>query len=123
MIDSTDSIVIRESLKMLQGKSIINSINLEDGESRFAEIVPLIHQYGASVVVGCIDDDKDQAQAITAERKLQVAERSFNLLTKRYLLEESDIIFDPLVFPAATGDINYKGSAAETIEGLSLIHI
>ena len=82
MIDSTDSIVIRESQKMLQGKSIIYSINLEDGESRFAEIVPLIHQYGASVVVGCIDDDKDQAQAITAERKLQVAERSFNLLTK-----------------------------------------
>ena len=121
MIDSTDSIVIRESLKMLQGKSIINSINLEDGESRFAEIVPLIHQYGASVVVGCIDDDKDQAQAITAERKLQVAERSFNLLTKKYLLEESDIIFDPLVFPAATGDINYKGSAAETIEGVRAI--
>ena len=121
MIDSTDSTVIKESLKMLQGKSIINSINLEDGESRFAEIIPLVHQYGASVVVGCIDDDKEQAQAVTAERKLSVAERSFNLLTQKYLLEESDIIFDPLVFPAATGDLNYKGSAAETIEGVRAI--
>ncbi len=121
MIDSTDSKVITEALKMLQGKSIINSINLEDGESRFEEIVPLIHQYGASVVVGCIDDDKSQAQAISATRKLEVAKRSYNLLTTKYGMLETDIIFDPLVFPAATGDSNYQGSAAETIKGVQKI--
>ena len=65
MVDSTDAAVIEESLKRLQGKSIINSINLEDGEERFQRVVPLARRYGAALVVGCIDDDPNQAQAIT----------------------------------------------------------
>ena len=73
MIDSTDAAVIEESLKRLQGKSIINSINLEDGEERFQRVVPLARRYGAALVVGCIDDDPNQAQAITRERKLEIA--------------------------------------------------
>ncbi len=121
MIDSTDAEVIEESLKRLQGKSIINSINLEDGEARFQAVVPLAQRYGAALVVGCIDDDKEQAQAITKERKLEVALRSHKLLTEKYGVPEQDIIFDPLVFPAGTGDENYVGSAAETIEGVRLI--
>ncbi len=121
MIDSTDAKVIEESLKRLQGKSIINSINLEDGEARFQAVVPLAQRYGAALVVGCIDDDKEQAQAITKERKLEVALRSHKLLTEKYGIPEQDIIFDPLVFPAGTGDENYVGSAAETIEGVRLI--
>ena len=121
MIDSTDAKVIEESLKRLQGKSIINSINLEDGEARFQAVVPLAQSYGAALVVGCIDDDKEQAQAITRERKLEVALRSHKLLTEKYGVQEQDIIFDPLVFPAGTGDENYVGSAAETIEGVRLI--
>ena len=121
MIDSTDANVIEESLKRLQGKSIINSINLEDGEARFQTVVPLAQRYGAALVVGCIDDDKDQAQAVTRERKLEVALRSHKLLTEKYGVLEEDIIFDPLVFPAGTGDQNYLGSAAETIEGVRLI--
>ena len=121
MIDSTDAKVIEESLKRLQGKSIINSINLEDGEARFQAVVPLAQRYGAALVVGCIDDDKEQAQAITRERKLEVALRSHKLLTEKYGVPEQDIIFDPLVFPAGTGDENYVGSAAETIEGVRLI--
>ena len=121
MIDSTDAKVIEESLKRLQGKSIINSINLEDGEARFQAVVPLAQRYGAALVVGCIDDDKEQAQAITKERKLEVALRSHQLLTEKYGVPEQDIIFDPLVFPAGTGDENYVGSAAETIEGVRLI--
>ena len=121
MIDSTDAAVIEESLKRLQGKSIINSVNLEDGEERFQRVVPLARRYGAALVVGCIDDDPDQAQAITKERKLEIALRSHQLLTAKYGVPEQDIIFDPLVFPAGTGDENYVGSAAETIEGVRLI--
>jgi 5-methyltetrahydrofolate--homocysteine methyltransferase len=121
MIDSTDANVIEEALKRLQGKSIINSINLEDGEARFQTVVPLAKRYGAALVVGCIDDDRRQAQAITRERKLEVALRSHQLLTEKYGVLEEDIIFDPLVFPAGTGDQNYVGSAAETIEGVRLI--
>ena len=121
MVDSTDAAVIEESLKRLQGKSIINSINLEDGEERFQRVVPLARRYGAALVVGCIDDDPDQAQAITKERKLEIAQRSHRLLTEKYGVSAEDIIFDPLVFPAGTGDVNYVGSAAETIEGVKLI--
>ena len=121
MLDSTDAQVIEESLKRLQGKSIINSVNLEDGEARFAAIAPLARAYGAALVVGCIDDDKEQAQAITRQRKLEIAKRSYALLTEKYGITEQDIIFDPLVFPAGTGDANYIGSAAETIAGVKLI--
>ena len=121
MVDSTDAAVIEESLKRLQGKSIINSVNLEDGEARFQAVTPLARAYGAALVVGCIDDDKDQAQAITKERKLEIAQRSHKLLTEKYCIPEEDLIFDPLVFPAGTGDQNYVGSAAETIEGVRLI--
>ena len=121
MIDSTDSEVIELALKRLQGKSIINSINLEDGEERFQSVVPLARRYGAALVVGCIDDDKEQAQAITKERKLEVAIRSAKILTEKYGVPIEDIIFDPLVFPVGTGDQNYIGSGAETIEGVRLI--
>jgi len=121
MIDSTDAHVIEESLKRLQGKSIINSINLEDGEARYQAVVPLARRYGAALVVGCIDEDKQQAQAITRQRKLDIALRSFKLLTEKYGVAPEDVIFDPLVFPAGTGDEKYIGSAAETIEGVRLI--
>ncbi len=121
MIDSTDANVIEASLKRLQGKSVINSINLEDGEERFQRVVPLARRYGAALVVGCIDDDKEQAQAITKERKLEIALRSHKLLTEKYGVRSEDIIFDPLVFPCGTGDEKYVGSAAETIEGVRLI--
>ena len=121
MVDSTDDRVLEEALKRLQGKSIINSINLEDGETRFQAVVPLAKRYGAALVVGCIDDDKEQAQAVTRQRKLEVAQRSYKLLTEKYGVRPEDIMFDPLVFPAGTGDVNYVGSAAETIEGVRLI--
>ncbi|MBV8452038.1 MAG: homocysteine S-methyltransferase family protein, partial [Deltaproteobacteria bacterium] len=121
MIDTTDAHVLEESLKRTPGKSIINSINLEDGEERFRRVVPLARRYGAALVVGCIDEDQQQAQAITRQRKLQIAERSYQLLTEKYGVEPGDIIFDPLVFPAGTGDRNYIGSAVETIEGIRMI--
>lgn len=118
MIDSTDSKVIELALKYSQGKAIINSINLEDGERRFQEIVPLILQYGASVVVGTIDE---KGMAVTSERKLEIAKRSYDLLVHQYGVNPQDIIFDPLVFPIGTGDEAYIGSAKETIKGIQQI--
>jgi 5-methyltetrahydrofolate--homocysteine methyltransferase len=121
MIDTTDATAIELALTYCQGKAIINSINLEDGEEKFERVVPIAHDFGAAVVVGCIDEDKLQAQAFTRERKLEVAQRSYRLLTEKYGLGPEDIVFDPLVFPCATGDENYIGGAVETVEGIRLI--
>ena len=121
MIDTTDPVAIERALTYCQGKSIINSINLEDGLDKFERVTPLARKYGAALIVGCIDEDKEQAQAITRERKLEIAQRSVKLLTEDYGIRAEDIIFDPLVFPCATGDANYVGSAVETIEGVRLI--
>ena len=121
MIDSTDPQVTELALQRLQGKCLFNSINLEDGEGRFALVSDLVHRYGGSVVVGCIDEDPQHGMAITRERKLAVARRSYDLLVNKYRLRPEDLIFDPLVFPVGSGDANYIGSAEETIEGVRLI--
>jgi 5-methyltetrahydrofolate--homocysteine methyltransferase len=121
MIDSTDARVLELALRKCQGKALVNSINLEDGEERFERVVPLLRTYGGAVVVGCIDEDKQQGMAVTRQRKLAIAERSHALLTGKYGLPERDLIFDPLVFPVGTGDVNYIGSAVETIEGVRAI--
>ncbi len=121
MIDTTDPRSIELSLTFCQGKSIINSVNLEDGEEKFERVCPIARQYGAALVVGCIDEDPVQAQAFRRERKLAVAERSVQLLTSKYDIPAEDIIIDPLVFPCATGDENYVGGAVETIEAIHLI--
>ncbi len=121
MIDTTDPGSVELSLTYSQGKSIINSINLEDGEEKFERVCPLARAYGAALVVGCIDEDPKQAQAFTRERKLAVAERSVDLLTSKYGIPPEDIVIDPLVFPCATGDENYIGGAVETIEAIRLI--
>src|SRR5262250_1486568 len=121
MIDSTDAVVIESALRACQGKAIVNSINLEDGEERFEKVVPFLRTYGGAVVVGCIDEDKRQGMAVTRARKLAIAERCHDLLTAKYGLPPRDLIFDPLVFPVGTGDANYVGSAVETIEGLRAI--
>src|SRR4029079_14839347 len=94
------------------------SINLEDGEERFEKVAPLLRRYGGAVVVGCIDENKQQGMAVTRERKLAIAERSYRLLTDKYGIPARDLIFDPLVFPVGTGDVNYIGSAQATIEGV-----
>lgn len=118
VIDTTDIKVIDKALQYSQGKAIINSINLEDGEEKFENMAPLIHKYGAAVVVGTIDE---RGQAISREDKLEVAKRSYDLLVNRYGLAAEDLIFDTLVFPVGTGDEQYIGSAKETIEGIRII--
>jgi 5-methyltetrahydrofolate--homocysteine methyltransferase len=121
MIDSTDEKVIAMALTYCQGKSMINSINLEDGEERFEKVVPLAKKFGAALVVGTIDEDPEQGMGVSRQRKLAIAERSYELLTKKYGVREEDIYWDPLVFPCGTGDAQYVGSALETVEGLRLI--
>jgi 5-methyltetrahydrofolate--homocysteine methyltransferase len=118
MIDSTDEAVIEMAFKYCQGKNIINSINLENGEERFEKVTPLIHQYGGAVVVGTIDEI---GMGVTAKRKLEIALRSFDLLVYKYGVNPSDIIFDTLVFPAGTGDAQYFRAAKETVDGIRLI--
>jgi 5-methyltetrahydrofolate--homocysteine methyltransferase len=118
MIDTTDGAVMERALTFCQGKSILNSINLEDGLARFERVAPLARRFGAAVVVGCIDEE---GMAVTAERKLGVARRSHELLTGRFGLRSEDLWFDALVFPCGTGDETYLGSAAATIEGVRRI--
>jgi len=118
VIDSTYDHIVELGLKYSQGKAIINSINLEDGESKFEAIVPLIHKYGASVVCILIDE---RGQAVSREAKMEVAERAYNLLVHKYGMAEEDIIFDPNMFPVGSGDPQYIGSAVETIEGIRMI--
>ncbi|GLX68124.1 methionine synthase [Paenibacillus glycanilyticus] len=118
MLDSTYDHIIELGLRYSQGKAIINSINLEDGESKFEKILPLIHQYGAAVVMILIDE---RGQAVSREAKMEVAERSYNLLVNKYGMNPEDIIFDPNMFPVGSGDPQYIGSAVETIEGIRMI--
>jgi 5-methyltetrahydrofolate--homocysteine methyltransferase len=121
MIDTTDPKAIELALTYCQGKSIINSINLEDGEEKFEKVCPIAKAYGAALIVGTIDEDKVQAQAFTRERKLAVAQRSVDLLTTKYSIAPEDIVIDPLVFPCGTGDANYIGGSVETIEAIRMI--
>ena len=115
MLDSTDINVVKKGLTYLQGKGIINSINLEDGEEKFKKMAEVIKEFGAAVVVGLIDEE---GMAVSLEKKIKVARRSYELLTKKYGIDERDIIFDTLVFPVATGDQKYIGSASATIEAI-----
>ncbi|HEV8629470.1 MAG TPA: methionine synthase [Thermoanaerobaculia bacterium] len=118
MIDSTDAAVMERALTYCQGKAVLNSVNLEDGLERFKKVVPLARRYGAALVVGCIDE---QGMAVSAQRKLEVAQRSFRILTEDFGMRAEDLWWDPLVFPCATGDETYLGSAGATIEAVRAI--
>ena len=119
MIDSTNAAVMERALTYCQGKAIINSVNLEDGEERFEKVVPLARPTARRW--WWAPSTRTQGMAVTRERKLAVARRSYDLLTEKYGMPPEDLFFDPLVFPCGTGDANYLGSAVETIEGLRLI--
>jgi 5-methyltetrahydrofolate--homocysteine methyltransferase len=118
MIDTTDAAVVETALRNIGGKAAINSINFEDGEKRLEIICPLAKLYGASLVFGLIDEDKEQSMAVTLERKLAIAGRAFETLTKKWQIDPGEIIFDPLTFPAGTGDPNYLGAAKATVEAI-----
>ncbi|MEZ5312274.1 MAG: homocysteine S-methyltransferase family protein [Thermoanaerobaculia bacterium] len=113
MIDSTDAAVMARALTWCQGKSILNSINLEDGLERFQKVVPLGRRFGAAHVVGLIDE---KGMAVTVERKLEVARRSYRILTEEMEVVPEDIWWDPLV-ASRHRRRGVPGSAAATIEG------
>jgi 5-methyltetrahydrofolate--homocysteine methyltransferase len=96
---------------------MLNSMNLEDGEERVAHICGLAKKYGAAVVAGTIDEDKLNAMARTADRKLSIAKRMRDLAVGKYGLRDEDILFDPLVLPISTGIEEDRRNALETIEG------
>ena len=121
MLDSTQADVIEAGLKRCGGRCIVNSINLEDGERRFNEICPLLRKYGAACVALTIDEDPVAGMAKTAERKLEIAARMHDLYTRKWGLDEGDLLFDPLTFTIATGTADDRRLGLETLEGIRLI--
>ena len=100
MIDSSRFDVIEKSLKCIQGKSVVNSISLKEGEEKFLERARKIHRLGAAVIVMAFDEE---GQAATYERKIEVCQRAYKLLTEKVNFAPQDIIFDPNVLSIATG--------------------
>ncbi len=118
VLDSTEPAVIEAGLEMLGGRSVVNSVNYEDGDgpqSRFARIMPVIAEHGAAVVALCIDE---QGQARTAEWKVRVASRLIEDLTTNWGMQVQDIIVDTLTFPIATGQEETRRDGLETIEAI-----
>ena len=112
MIDSSDWEVIRAGLKCVQGKSIVNSISLKEGEDLFIEHAQDVIRYGAAVVVMCFDE---QGQATTYERRIEIAQRAYRILTEKVGMNPLDIIFDPNILAIATGMEEHDAYAADFI--------
>ena len=119
MIDSSDWEVIRAGLKCVQGKSIVNSISLKEGEEKFLEHARDVKRYGAAVVVMCFDEE---GQATSYERRIEIAERAYRLLTEKVGMNPLDIIFDPNVLAVATGMEEHDAYAADFIRAAGWIH-
>ena len=119
MIDSSDWEVIRAGLKCVQGKSIVNSISLKEGEEKFLEHARDVKRYGAAVVVMCFDEE---GQATSYERRIAIAERAYRLLTEEVGMNPLDIIFDPNVLAVATGMEEHDAYAADFIRAAGWIH-
>jgi 5-methyltetrahydrofolate--homocysteine methyltransferase len=118
MIDSSRWSVIEAGLKCVQGKGVVNSISLKEGEQAFLEQARRIRDYGAGVVVMAFDE---LGQADTVERKVAICGRAYDLLTSEAGFEPSDIVFDPNVLAVATGIEEHNGYARAFIESLPLI--
>ncbi|MBC7835909.1 MAG: methionine synthase [Phycisphaerales bacterium] len=121
MIDSTQVATILAGLTHSGGKCIINSTNFEDGDHKFDEVCGLARRFGAAIVIGSIDEDKQASMARTADRKLAIAARAYERATRVHGIDPSDILFDPLVLPISTGMEEDRKSALETIEGVRRI--
>ena len=113
MIDSSKWTVLEAGLKCIQGKGIVNSISLKEGEAKFLEQARLIRRYGAAMVVMAFDET---GQADTAERKVEICTRSYKLLTEKAGVWPQDIIFDPNILTVATGMEEHNNYAVNFIE-------
>jgi 5-methyltetrahydrofolate--homocysteine methyltransferase len=123
VLDSTEPAVLKAGLEHLGGRSVINSVNYEDGDgpnSRFARIMPIVQEHGASVVALTIDEE---GQARTAEWKLRVAERLIIDLTSNWGVRVGDILIDCLTFPIATGQEETRRDGIETIEAIRALKL
>src|SRR3989441_9424640 len=118
MFDSTEWQKMEAGLQHAGGKCILNSTNYEDGEPRFAKVLNLAKKYGASVVIGTIDE---QGMARTADGKFSIAKRAYDQATEKYGIPADDIFFDALALPISTGIEEDRRNALETIEGIRRI--
>ena len=118
MIDSSKWSVIEAGLKCIQGKGVVNSISLKEGEKQFLDQARLIRRYGAAVVVMAFDE---QGQADNTERRVEICTRSYNLLTKEVGFPPQDIIFDPNILTVATGMDEHNDYAVSFIESTRII--
>lgn len=115
MVDSSNFKVIEAGLKCVQGKSIVNSISLKEGEAKFLEQARIVRRYGAAVVVMAFDE---QGQAVTRDHKVAICERAHTLLTEKVGFESSDIIFDVNILTVGTGIEEHNNYAVEFIEAV-----
>lgn len=118
VIDSTEADVIKDALEQYPGRAIVNSINMENGRARIEAVLPLAVAHGAAVIALTIDEE---GMAKTAQRKLAVARKIYDIVTQEYGLRPEDLVFDALTFTLATGDPEFTRSAIETIDGIRLI--
>jgi len=118
VIDSTEPPVIEAALKMLGGKSIINSINFEDGEERAAQVLAMAKKYGAAVVALTIDEN---GMAKEVDDKLKIAHRLYNFAVNQHGLPAHDLIFDPLTFTICTGVEDDRDHGIKTLEAIGRI--
>ena len=118
MIDSSKWSVIEAGLKCIQGKGIVNSISLKEGEDKFIEQARLVRRYGAAVVIMAFDEE---GQADTADRKFSISNRAYKILTKKLDFPSEDIIFDPNIFAVATGIEEHNAYASEYFEAIKMI--
>ena len=118
VIDSTEPPVLEEALRLIGGKPVINSINLEDGEERLERIVTLCKRYGAAVIALTIDE---RGMAKTAVSKLEIARRIYDLVVHRHGMHAHDLIFDTLTFTLGSGDEEFRRAAIETMNSIRMI--
>ena len=118
MLDSSDWNVIVSGLKCVQGKSIVNSISLKEGEEVFIQHAMDVKRYGAAVVVMCFDEE---GQATSYERRIEIAERAYHILTQQVGMNPLDIIFDPNILAVATGMPEHDAYAADFIRATQWI--
>ena len=114
MVDSSKFSVIEAGLKCIQGKPVVNSISLKEGEAEFIEHARIVRRYGAAVVVMAFDE---QGQADTLERKIAICKRAYDILVNKVGFPPEDIIFDPNIFAVATGIEEHNGYGVAFIEG------
>jgi len=119
MIDSSKWTVIEAGLKCVQGKAIVNSISMKEGEAEFLRQATLCKRYGAAVIVMAFDE---KGQADTYARKVEICERAYRLLVDKLDFDPQDIIFDPNIFAVATGIEEHNNYAVDFIEATAWIH-